>query len=72
MHDVPGVGANAAKVAKKHRVSIAQMRQDEEKEVTPIVFTTHRTTEKAMTKSVEEFSRLSNVISVENVIRVER
>ena len=38
----------------------------------PIVFITHLTTEKAMTKSVEEISRLSNVISVENVIRVER
>ena len=37
-----------------------------------IVFVTHLTNEKAMNKSVEEISRLANVISVENVIRVER
>ena len=72
VHDVPGVVADIANVFKKHKVSIAQMRQDEGKEVIPIVFITHMTTEKAMTKSVEEISRLSNVISVENVIRVER
>ena len=72
VHDVPGVVADIANVFKKHKVSIAQMRQDEGKEVIPIVFITHLTTEKAMTKSVEEISRLSNVISVENVIRVER
>ena len=72
VHDVPGVVADIANVFKKHKVSIAQMRQDEGKEVIPIVSITHLTTEKAMTKSVEEISRLSNVISVENVIRVER
>ena len=72
VHDVPGVVADIANVFKKHKVSIAQMRQDEGKEVIPIVFVTHLTTEKAMTKSVEEISRLANVISVENVIRVER
>ena len=48
------------------------MRQEEGKEVISIVFVTHRTNEKAMIKSVEEISRLANVISVENVIRVER
>ena len=72
VHDVPGVVADIANVFKKHKVSIAQMRQDEGKEVIPIVFVTHLTTERAMTKSVEEISRLANVISVENVIRVER
>ena len=64
--------ADIANVFKKYKVSIAQMRQEEGKEVISIVFVTHLTNEKAMNKSVEEISRLANVISVENVIRVER
>lgn len=72
VHDVAGVVADIANVFKKYKVSIAQMRQDEGKEVISIVFVTHLTDEKAMNSSVEEISRLSNVISVENVIRVER
>ena len=72
VHDVAGVVADIANVFKKYKVSIAQMRQDEGKEVISIVFVTHLTNEKAMNKSVEEISRLANVISVENVIRVER
>ena len=72
VHDVAGVVADIANVFKKYKVSIAQMRQEEGKEVISIVFVTHLTNEKAMNKSVEEISRLANVISVENVIRVER
>ena len=51
---------------------MAQMREEGGKEAYPNVYITHLTTEKAMHKSVEEIPRLSNVISVENVIRVER
>lgn len=72
VHDVPGVVADIANVFKKHKVSIAQMRQDEGKEVIPIVFITHLTSEKAMNAAVEEIARLNTVISVENVIRVEK
>ncbi|MEG1394486.1 MAG: homoserine dehydrogenase [Clostridia bacterium] len=69
--DVPGVVADIATVFKKYEVSIAQMRQDQSKEIIPIVFVTHITTENAVKKAVEEISKLSNIISVENIIRVE-
>ncbi|MEG1536298.1 MAG: homoserine dehydrogenase [Clostridia bacterium] len=69
--DVPGVVADIATVFKKYEVSIAQMRQDQSKEIIPIVFVTHITTENAVKKAVEEIAKLSNIISVENIIRVE-
>lgn len=70
--DVSGVVADIATVFKKHNVSIAKMRQDENKEVIPIVFITHKTSEAAMKKAIEDIKNLSNVISVDNVIRVEK
>ena len=70
--DVSGVVADIAAVFKKHKVSIAQMRQDENKEIIPIVFITHKTSENAMKQAIEEIKGLKNVLSVENVIRVEK
>ncbi|MDE6614126.1 MAG: homoserine dehydrogenase, partial [Clostridia bacterium] len=70
--DVSGVVADIAAVFKKNKVSIAQMRQDENKEIIPIVFITHKTSENAMKKAIEEIKELKNVLSVENVIRVEK
>ncbi len=72
VHDVSGVLADVANVFKKHKVSIARMRQDEGNDVITVIFITHMTHEAAMKASVEEISRLDNVISVENVIRVEK
>ena len=72
VRDVSGVVADIAAVFKKHKVSIAQMRQDENKEIIPIVFITHKTSENAMKKAIEEIESLKNVLSVENVIRVEK
>ena len=48
------------------------MRQDENKEIIPIVFITHKTSENAMKSAIEDIKKLANVISVENVIRVEK
>ena len=48
------------------------MRQDDRKEIIPIVFVTHETKKKSMMKAIEDISRLSNVIGVRNVIKVER
>ena len=70
--DVSGVIADIASVFKKYKVSISQMRQDESKEVIPVIFITHKTTEKAMKQAIEEIKSLPNVLSVENVIRVEK
>lgn len=70
--DVSGVIADIAGVFKKHKVSIAQMRQEENKEVVPIVFITHKTSENAMKGAIEEIKSLKNVVSVDNVIRVEK
>ena len=70
--DVRGVIADIASVFKKYKVSISQMRQDESKEVIPVIFITHKTTEKAMKQAIEEIKSLPNVLSVENVIRVEK
>lgn len=72
VRDVSGVVADIAAVFKKHKVSIAQMRQDENKEIIPIVFITHKTSENAMKSAIEDIKKLANVISVENVIRVEK
>ena len=72
VHDVAGVIADVAAVFKKYKVSISQMRQDDRKEIIPIVFVTHETKKKAMMQAIEEISRLSNVIGVRNVIKVER
>lgn len=72
VHDVAGVIADVAAVFKKYKVSISQMRQNDGKEIIPIVFVTHETKKKAMMKAIEEISRLSNVIGVRNVIKVER
>ena len=71
VHDVVGVIADIAAVFKKHKVSISQMRQADSKEIIPVVFVTHKTREFDMQKAIEEISRLGNVISVRNVIRVE-
>ena len=70
--DVSGVIADIASVFKKYKVSISQMCQDESKEVIPVIFITHKTTEKAMKQAIEEIKSLPNVLSVENVIRVEK
>ena len=70
--DVSGVIADIASVFKKYKVSISQMRQDESKEIIPVIFITHKTTEKAMKQAIEEIKSLPNVLSVENVIRVEK
>ncbi len=70
--NVRDVVADIAAVFKKHKVSIAQMRQDENKEIIPIVFITHKTSENAMKSAIEDIKKLANVISVENVIRVEK
>ena len=70
--DVSGVIADIASVFKKYKVSISQMRQDESKEIIPVIFITHKTTEKAMKQAIEEIKGLPNVLSVENVIRVEK
>ena len=70
--DVSGVIADIASVFKKYKVSISQMRQDESKEIIPVIFITHNTTEKAMKQAIEEIKSLPNVLSVENVIRVEK
>ena len=72
VHDVAGVIADVAAVFKKYKVSISQMRQDDRKEIIPIVFVTHETKKKSMMKAIEDISRLSNVIGVRNVIKVER
>lgn len=72
LRDESGVIADIANVFKKYKVSIRQMRQDENKEIVPVIFVTHKTTEKAMKNAIEEISNLKNVASVENVIRVER
>lgn len=70
--DVSGVIADIAGVFKKHNVSISQMRQDRNNEIIPIIFVTHKTREKAMKAAVEEIAALKNVVSVENLIRVEK
>ncbi|MGN0771335.1 MAG: homoserine dehydrogenase [Christensenellales bacterium] len=70
--DVSGVIADIAGVFKKHNVSISQMRQDRNNEIIPIIFVTHKTHEKAMKAAVEEIAALKNVVSVENLIRVEK
>ncbi|MDE6211704.1 MAG: homoserine dehydrogenase [Clostridia bacterium] len=70
--DVSGVIADIATVFKKHKVSIVQMRQDENKEIIPIVFITHKTSENAMKSAIKDIENLPNVISVDNVIRVEK
>lgn len=69
--DVSGVIADIAAVFKKYKISVSQVRQNGGKEIVPIVFFTHMTTEKSMCKAIEEIKKLSNVVSVENVIRVE-
>ena len=48
------------------------MRQKENKEIVPVIFVTHKTNEKALRSAIQEISELKNVVSVENVIRVER
>ena len=72
VRDVSGVIADIANVFKKHHVSISRMRQDEGGEIVPIVFFTHKSHEQAMSAAIEEIRKLHNVVSVENVIRVER
>lgn len=72
LRDETGAIADITNVFKNYKVSIRQMRQDENKEIVPVIFVTHKTTEKAMKSAIEEISKLKNVASIENVIRVER
>lgn len=72
VRDVPGVLAEIAGVFTKHGVSISQMRQDQHDEIIPLVFVTHKTHENAMKQAIQEISTLKNVVSVENLIRVEK
>lgn len=72
VHDVTGVLADITAVLKKHKVSVAELRQDSGKEIVSIVFITHKIHENDMNAAIEDLSKLANVVSVENVIRVER
>lgn len=72
VRDVAGVVADIANVFKKHKVSINQMRQDNGKEIIPIIFITHEINEKAMKQAVDEIKELSNVVAVKSLIKVEK
>lgn len=72
VRDESGVLADIANILRKHKVSVSQMLQKENNELVPIIFVTHKTNEVALKAAITEIGQLKNVVSVENVIRVER
>ncbi len=72
VRDESCVIADITSVLKKYKFSISQMRQNENKEIVPLIFVTHKTSENSIKMAIKEISQLKNVISVENLIRVER
>lgn len=70
--DKPGVLAQIAGVFGKYGVSIASVIQkDRGKGVAPLIFVTHHSKEQSVMKAIKDIGNESDVIKVENVIRVE-
>lgn len=71
--DKPGVLAKIAGIFGKYEVSIASVIQKEcNGGGVPLIFITHKAKELFMKKAVEDISLEKDVISLENIIRVER
>lgn len=71
--DKPGVLAKIAGLFGKYDVSIASVIQkDRLKGVAPLIFVTHPAKEQSVMKAIADIECESDVIKVENVIRVER
>ncbi|MFZ5987025.1 MAG: homoserine dehydrogenase [Bacillota bacterium] len=71
--DKPGVLAKIAGIFGKYEVSIASVIQkDRGKDVAPLIFVTHNAKELSLNKAIEDIGKETDVIKVENVIRVER
>jgi homoserine dehydrogenase len=71
--DRPGVLAKIAGIFGKYDVSIASVIQKECRDgAVPLIFVTHKSKELSMKKAVEDIGLEKDVISLENIIRVER
>lgn len=74
--DKPGVLAKISGVFGTHNVSITDVIQKEntdDKNNVPIIFMTHKTSEKSMNAAIKEIKKLENAVeSVDAIIRVEK
>lgn len=71
--DKPGVLASIAGILGKYDVSIASVIQKNRSRTSvPLVFVTHKASEKSVRKAIEEIEKLLEVEKIESVIRVER
>lgn len=69
--DKPGVLASVAKCLGDNNISIASALQQENGEAAEVVIMTHNACEHAMQKAVAELNKISSVIKISNIIRVE-
>ncbi|MEG1510188.1 MAG: ACT domain-containing protein, partial [Clostridia bacterium] len=72
VHDKAGVLADITQIFKENDVSITSLTQKEGVDVVPIIFLTHKTFESNLKNSIAKIEKLDSVMSVENIIRVER
>ncbi len=72
VHDVAGVLAEITKLFAKYGVSIASMVQQEGKDTVSIIFVTHATRENNMKKACEGIEKLTDVVKIANLIRIEK
>jgi len=73
VNDKPGVLARIAGIFSKHGVSIASVLQkDHNRSEVPLIFVTHHAKELSMRAALENIRLDSDVIRIDNVIRVER
>ncbi|WP_163192484.1 homoserine dehydrogenase [Clostridium thermarum] len=71
--DTPGTLGDIAAIFGKNNVSLASVIQKGKTgEQVPLVFITHQTTEKNISDAIEEVKKLSTVVKVENIVRVEK
>ncbi len=70
--DQPGVLAKIASVFGNFGVSLSSvMQRGKSEESVPLIFITHKAKELSMKRALEDIRRLPEVVSVENIIRVE-
>ena len=69
--DQPGVLASVAKCFGDHNISIASALQQERDSNAEVVIMTHTAAESAMQKAVSQLNKITTVLQVSNIIRVE-
>ncbi len=71
--DSPGVLAKISSVFGKYNVSLgAVMQKGQSKDSVPLIFITHKAKEISVKRAIEDIRNLPEVLSVENMIRVEK